>query len=313
MRLLHLDNLSVIFPGRTLLEEVVWSVFRGERFGLVGANGTGKTTLLRLIVGETEPSSGVIARARDVSIGYLPQEGVAQKDRPLFEEAWSGLPDLPRLKREIERLHGDVAADSSDTDALERLGALQHRWEDLEGYHAEAKVARVLSGLGFKERDFPRPASEFSGGWQMRIALAKLLLFDPDVLLLDEPTNHLDLPALVWLENYLTQFRGSLVVVSHDRDFLDRVVVRVAALDHGRLTLYQGNYTEFERQRAVREQQLEAETMRVASERKRIETFVERFRYKATKAFLASHPLSFPSCTTLRQDRTRTASADQVL
>jgi ATP-binding cassette subfamily F protein 3 len=284
MRLLHLDSLSVIFPGRTLIENVVWSIFRGERHGLVGANGTGKTTLLRLIVGEAEPSSGVIARTRGLTVGYLPQEGVAQKDRGLFEEAWSGLPDLPQLEREIEQLRQMVAADSSDADALERLGALQHRWEDLEGYHAEAKVARVLGGLGFKERDFRRPASEFSGGWQMRIALAKLLLYDPDLLLLDEPTNHLDLPALVWLEGYLGQFRGALIVVSHDRDFLDRIVERIAALDRGKLRLYRGNYTEFERQRAVREEQREAEEARAETERKRIESFVERFRYKATKA-----------------------------
>lgn len=284
MRLLQLDSLSVIFPGRTLIENAVWSVFRGERYGLVGANGTGKTTILRLIVGETEPSAGVIARSRGVTIGYLPQEGVAQKDRALFEEAWSGLPDLPRLEKEIEQLRRDVAVNSSDPDLLERLGALQHRWEDLEGYHAEAKVSRVLGGLGFKERDFGRPASEFSGGWQMRIALAKLLLFDPDILLLDEPTNHLDLPALMWLEAYLAQFRGSLIIVSHDRDFLDRVVERIAALDRGKLTLYHGSYTEFERQRAVREEQREAEAAHVDAERKRIETFVERFRYKATKA-----------------------------
>jgi ATP-binding cassette, subfamily F, member 3 len=283
MRLLHLNNIYVVFPGRTLVSGVVWSIFRGERYGLVGANGAGKTTLLRLITLDSEPSEGTIDRARDVTIGYLPQEGVAQKSRPLFEEAWSGLPDLPQLEREIEYLRHSVAQ-SSDPDLLERLGALQHRWEDLEGYHAEAKVASVLCGLGFREHDFARPASEFSGGWQMRIALAKLLLFDPDLLLLDEPTNHLDLPALMWLESYLRQFRGSIIIVSHDRDFLDRSVERIAELDRGKLTLFSGNYSDYEKQRELRSEQRDAETTRVEAERKRLETFVERFRYKASKA-----------------------------
>lgn len=284
MRLLHLDNISVILPGKTLIDRAVWSVFRGERFGLVGANGTGKTTLLRLIVGENEPSEGLVHRSRDVTVGYLPQEGVAQKARPLFEEAWSGLPDIPKLEKEISRLREAVAVDNPDPDDLELLGALQHRWEDLEGYHAEAKVARVLAGLGFREADFRRPASEFSGGWQMRIALAKLLLFDPDLLLLDEPTNHLDLPALVWLEGYLKQFQGSLIIVSHDRDFLDRSVNRIAEIHRGKLMLYRGNYSEFEELRETREEQHEAEAARLEAERKRIETFVDRFRYKASKA-----------------------------
>ncbi len=171
-----------------------------------------------------------------------------------------------------------------DPELIDELGALQHRWEDLEGYHAEAKVARVLGGLGFKEKDFQRPVEEFSGGWQMRVALAKLLLFDPDLLLLDEPTNHLDLPALIWLEDYLNRYSGGLVMVSHDRRFLDRIVGRIAEIDRGKLTIYLGNYSDYEIARAERMAQAEAAATRNAEERERLEKFVDRFRYKASKA-----------------------------
>jgi ATP-binding cassette, subfamily F, member 3 len=258
MRLLHLENITLELPGRTLLDNLTWSIFRGERYGLVGLNGAGKTTLLRLIIGENEPSDGVIQRARDLTMGYLPQDGIQHAGHSLFEEAWSGLPDLPKLGKDIERLHEQIAATPNDLELIEELGALQHRWEDLEGYHAEAKVARVLGGLGFKDTDYQRPVEEFSGGWQMRIALAKLLLYDPDLLLLDEPTNHLDLPALVWLEDYLRRFSGSLVMVSHDRRFLDRAVDRIADLDRGSIFFYQGGYSDFEKAREERQAQAAA-------------------------------------------------------
>jgi ATP-binding cassette subfamily F protein 3 len=284
MRLAHFDHVSLIFPGRTLFDDVTWSIFRGDRYGLVGPNGAGKTTMLRLLVGDNEPTIGTINRARDLTAGYLPQEGITHKGKTLFEETWSGLPDLPALQREIEHVHQQLTARTGDEDLIERAGALEHRWQDLEGYHAEAKVARVLAGLGFKENDFPRRVEEFSGGWQMRIALAKLLLHDPDLLLLDEPTNHLDLPALVWLEDFLKKFEGALVIVSHDRYFLDRVIKHTAELERGVFTIYPGNYSEYERRRDERQEQLVATAERQAEERKRVEAFIERFRYKATKA-----------------------------
>jgi ATP-binding cassette, subfamily F, member 3 len=284
MRLLHLHRLSVVFPGRTLFDEISWSIFRGERCGLIGANGAGKTTLLKLMLGEQEASSGEIQRVRDLTVGYLPQEGLQHRGRTLFAEAWSGLPDLPHLEKEIEQLRQQVAETPDDLDIIEHLGALHHRWEDLEGYHAEAKVARVLGGLGFRNADFERAVDEFSGGWQMRIALAKLLLFDPDLLLLDEPTNHLDLPAMMWLEDYLHGYAGSVIMVSHDRRFLDRTVERIAELEQGRLTLYPGSYSAYEVARETRREQREAEAVHVAEERERMERFVARFRYKASKA-----------------------------
>jgi ATP-binding cassette, subfamily F, member 3 len=284
MRLIYLEDFTLELPGRTLLDQLDWTIFRGERYGLVGPNGAGKTTLLKLMQGEIEPSAGAIHKARDLTVGYLPQDGVQHRGRPLFEEAWSGLPDLPHLQKEINEIREELATNPDDLELVEELGALQHRWEDLEGYKAEAKISRVLSGLGFKERDYTRGVDEFSGGWQMRIALAKLLLFDPDLLLLDEPTNHLDLPALVWLEDYLRRYTGSMIIVSHDRHFLDRVVQRIAEIDRGQLFLYQGGYSDFEKAREERQEKLEAQAERVDSERKRLETFVERFRYKASKA-----------------------------
>ncbi len=284
MRLVHFDNISLILPGRALFEDVTWSIFRGDRYGLVGPNGAGKTTMLRLLVGENEPTIGTINRTRDLTVGYLPQEGITHKGKTLFEETWSGLPDLPALQREIEHVHRQLTERPADEELIERAGALEHRWQDLEGYHAEAKVARVLAGLGFKEPDFQRRVEEFSGGWQMRIALAKLLLYDPDLLLLDEPTNHLDLPALLWLEDFLKKFEGALIIVSHDRYFLDRVIKHTAELERGLFTVYPGNYTEYERRRDERMEQLEANAERQAEERKRVEAFIERFRYKASKA-----------------------------
>jgi ATP-binding cassette subfamily F protein 3 len=284
MRLLFLENITLELPGRTLLDHLTWSIFRGERYGLVGANGAGKTTLFKLINKEVEPSEGVIQRARDLTVGYLPQDGIKHQGRTLFEEAWSGLPDLPALQEEIDAVRKDLSAHPEDLDLIEELGVLQHRWEDLEGYRAEAKIARVLSGLGFTDRDYSRAAEEFSGGWQMRIALAKLLLFDPDLLLLDEPTNHLDLPALVWLEDYLRRYDGSMIIVSHDRHFLDRVVHKIAEIDRAQLYHYLGGYSDFEKAREERQEKLEAQAERVNEERKRLEAFVERFKYKASKA-----------------------------
>ena len=284
MRLVYFDHVSLILPGRTLFDDVSWSIFRGDRYGLVGPNGAGKTTMLRILVGETEPTIGSINRTRGLTVGYLPQEGITHKGKTLFAETWGGLPDLPALQREIESVHAQLAIKPTDEDLIERAGALEHRWQDLEGYHAEAKVARVLAGLGFKESDFTRLVEEFSGGWQMRIALAKLLLYDPDLLLLDEPTNHLDLPALIWLEDFLKKYEGALVIVSHDRYFLDRVIRHTAELERGAFTVYPGNYSEYERRRDERQEQLEASAERQAEERKRVEAFIERFRYKASKA-----------------------------
>jgi ATP-binding cassette subfamily F protein 3 len=291
MRLVQLENIGVFFPGRTLFERINWAVFRSQRVGLVGVNGAGKSTLLKIISGENQPSDGKLLMTRDTTVGYLPQSGIAFRGRELFAEAFSGLPDIPHLQEQLDHCREELSKTPSDQELLELVGVLEHRFHMLEGYRAEAKVASILGGLGFHERDFKRPTDEFSGGWQMRIALSKLLLRDPDILLLDEPTNHLDLPTVVWLENFLRNFEGAVILVSHDRKFLDGMVTEIAELQHGALTIYPGNYSEYEAGREERAELLGREQEKIDAERKHLEKFVERFRYKASKATQAQSRL----------------------
>jgi len=286
--MLQLKNLSLSFGGQDLFRNLNWHVRKGERIGLVGPNGAGKTTLFRLITGQLEPDTGTVQRGREATIGYLPQEGIAVTGRSLFAEARAALPQLTEIQSELAVIHD--ALERNDVDAeehgelLARYGDLQHRFEELGGFRADAEVAKVLTGLGFQESQFERPTETFSGGWQMRIALAKLLLQQPDILLLDEPTNHLDLDSLLWLESYLRAYVGSVIIISHDREFLDRLVTRIASLYRQTITEYTGNYSAFERQfefdleahrKAYEEQQEEIE---------RVQRFIDTFRYNARKA-----------------------------
>ena len=284
--MLQLTDLSLAFGGQELFHKLNWQLNRGDRVGLVGPNGAGKTTLFRLMMGQLEPDAGRVQRGREVSLGYLPQEGAPIGGRSLFEEARSALPELGAIQRELARLHAVLETEehTQTTDSLARYGQLQHRFEELDGFRADAQVAKVLSGLGFRQEQFGWPSEVFSGGWQMRIALAKLLLQGPDILLLDEPTNHLDLDSVLWLEGYLRGYAGSVIIVSHDRRFLDRTVTRIAAIHRHSLSDYTGNYSAFERQfaqtleadrKAYEEQQAEIE---------RITRFINTFRYNARKA-----------------------------
>lgn len=291
MRLIQLQGVGVFFPGRTLFADIDWAIFRKQRVGLVGVNGAGKSTLLRIIANEYTPSTGKVQITRDTSAAYLPQSGISFKDRTLFNEAWLGMPDIPQLQLSLNECRQRLSECPEDHDLLEQVGVLEHRFHMLEGYRADSKVASVLTGLGFRECDFGRRTEEFSGGWQMRIALAKILLQDPDILLLDEPTNHLDLETVIWLETYLRSFEGAVVLVSHDRAFLDGMVTEIAELQAGKLTVYQGNYTEYEAGRLEREEQISKEQDKIDSERKHLEKFVERFRYKASKATQAQSRL----------------------
>jgi len=291
MRLVQLEDIGVFFPGRTLFEHIDWAVFRGQRVGLVGVNGAGKSTLLKIIAGESTPSHGKLAVTRDVTVGYLPQSGIEFRGRELFAEAWSGLPDIPHLQEQLDHCHAELARHPDNEELLEQVGVLEHRFHMLEGYRAEAKVGAILGGLGFREKDFKRSTEEFSGGWQMRIALSKILLRDPDVLLLDEPTNHLDLQTVVWLEGFLRDFEGAVILVSHDRKFLDGMVTEIAELQNGELTIYPGNYSNYEAGREGRIEQISREQEKIDTERKHLEKFVERFRYKASKATQAQSRL----------------------
>lgn len=286
--MLQLINLSLAFGGQELFRNLNWHLRKGDRVGLVGPNGAGKTTLFRIITGQIEPDSGTVHRGREVTIGYLPQEGIEVNGRSLFAEARAALPQLTDIQQELTAIHDALEQNHSNgedhDELLARYGDLQHRFEELGGFHADAEVAKVLTGLGFREEQFEQQTETFSGGWQMRIALAKLLLQQPDVLLLDEPTNHLDLDSLLWLEGYLRTYSGSIVIISHDREFLDRMATRIAALHRHTLLEYNGNYSTFERQF---EQELEAHRKAYEEQQEeiaRIQRFIDTFRYNARKA-----------------------------
>jgi ATP-binding cassette, subfamily F, member 3 len=286
--MLVLENISLGFGPKTLFEDVSVRVGARDRVGLVGANGAGKTTLFRVIMGEIEPDAGIVEKAGYVTLGYLPQETLTTPGRTVYDEAASAFDNVHELKRRLDeadaRLHDMQADDPAYNDTLEAIGEIEHQLETLEAAKMKAKVERVLLGLGFSMDDMVRDCGEFSGGWQMRIALARLLLREPSLLLLDEPTNHLDLDSLRWLEKYLLSYEGALVIISHDRAFLDALCDRIFSINHSRIDTYRGNYSSFETQAAERyEQALQAQK---SQERKlaQVERFIERFRYKSTKA-----------------------------
>jgi len=271
-----------------LFDRVTWTISDRERVGLCGPNGAGKTTLLRMMAGLDEPDSGAILKPGALTVGYLPQDGLSHSGHALFEEASSAFADLLAIKAEMHALEerlGDPSIPVSDHDAmLHRYSDLQDRFRLNDGYSIELKTATVLQGLGFKTSDFERPTETFSGGWQMRIALAKLLLGAPNLLLLDEPTNHLDLEARNWLEEFLNAYPFAVILVSHDRFFLDAVVTRIADLTLRQLTDYHTNYSGYlvehhERIEALRKAKREQD-----EEVARVKMFIDRFRYQATKA-----------------------------
>ena len=286
--MLQLSSLTKGFGGRTLFDGVTWQISAGDRVGLCGPNGSGKTTLLRMLAGLDEADAGTIAKRSGLTVGYLPQDGLGHTGRSLVDEAataFQPLLDVQRTMQELEHRLADPRRSREEHDAiLDRYSELQHRFRDEDGYAIDLKVAGVLNGLGFAPDDFEKPTDTFSGGWQMRIALAKLILRRPHVLLLDEPTNHLDLEARNWLEDYLADYPHALVLVSHDRYFLDRVVTRIAEIDRRTLTPYVGTYSEYLVEREARVAALRERKKRQDEETARIRHFIDKFRYKATKA-----------------------------
>jgi ATP-binding cassette subfamily F protein 3 len=258
-----------------------------DRLGLVGPNGSGKTTLFRMIAGEEHPDRGEILLRKGVHIGYLSQEPAPVKGLSLLEEVQGGVKDLAILEDKMRLLQEEIA-EEKDPQALEALahayGQLEERYARKGGYTLESQAKAILLGLGFKEGDFGRSSEELSGGWLMRLSLAKILLASPDLILLDEPTNHLDLESLIWLEEFLAGCLGSVMMVSHDRDFLNRVATKIAAIEGRKIVLYSGNFDEYLR---VREERLALQEAALENRRRKIEQtekFIERFRYKATKA-----------------------------
>ncbi len=273
------------FGDRQLFADVAVQLSPGLRVALVGGNGTGKTTLLEILVGITEPDEGTVVRPRHAEIGYLPQDLVDSAGGTVIEQVMSGAGVVARLAEQladIERRLGGLGEDRDS--ALAEYGETQARFEQLGGYALEAEAAKVLAGLGFSPGDSQRPVQEMSGGWRMRVALARLMVAQPDVLILDEPTNHLDVDSVAWLEQRLAAWPGALLFVSHDRDFIDVVANRVMELAEGTALAYTGGFAEFVVAREERLARIEAAAARQAREVARVERFVERFRYKATKA-----------------------------
>jgi ATP-binding cassette subfamily F protein 3 len=286
--LIQLSQLSKSFGERVLLDQVTWQIDDRERVGLSGPNGAGKTTLLKMLAGIDEPDGGQIVKPAGLTIGYLPQDGLAYSGRTLREEAGLAFKPLLDMKAEIaaieDRLGDESASHDEHAVMLSRYAELQDAFRRGEGYSIDLKVTTVLRGLGFSEADMEKKTETFSGGWQMRIALARLLLGRPGLLLLDEPTNHLDLDARNWLEDYLTDYPHAVILVSHDRYFLDAVVTRITEIGMRALTDYTGNYSAYVSERDARMERLRQMKKEQDDEIERMNAFINRFRYQATKA-----------------------------
>ena len=286
--MLQLSSLTKGFGDRTLFDNVTWQLSAGDRVGLCGPNGAGKTTLLRMLAGLDEPDTGAITRRTGLTVGYLPQDGLTHSGQSLIDEVSTAFQPLLDIKRTMEELEDQLADERRPREEheaiLERYSELQHQFRDQDGYTIDLKIAGVLNGLGFGDDELEKPTDTFSGGWQMRIALAKLILRQPHVMLLDEPTNHLDLEARNWLEDFLADYPHALILVSHDRYFLDRVVTRIAEVGLRTLTVYAGTYSEYLVERDERVVALRQRKKRQDEETARIRQFINRFRYQATKA-----------------------------
>ncbi|MBA3949019.1 MAG: ABC-F family ATP-binding cassette domain-containing protein, partial [Acidobacteria bacterium] len=286
--MIQLSQISKSFADRVLLDRVSWQITSGERAGLCGPNGAGKTTLLKMLAGMESPDEGDIIRPSALTIGYLPQDGLTYSGKTLFDEASEAFADVLAMQRELRaieaRLEDPAVPDGEHEGLLTRYADLSERFRQDDGFSIDLRVATVLGGLGFTKEDFERNSATFSGGWQMRIALAKLLLGRPTLLLLDEPTNHLDLEARNWLEEYLVGYPHAVILVSHDRYFLDAVVTRIADLSLKTITDYPGNYSTYIEQRDARLERLRESKRRQDEDVARVQAFINRFRYQATKA-----------------------------
>ena len=284
--MIQLSAVHKAFGARVLLDAVTWQVQPGDRVGLCGPNGAGKTTLLRLMAGLEEPDTGRLVRPANLTVGYLPQDGVVHAGRTLFEEAAGAFDELAAIETEMREIEARLAAapGPDQQQLLSRYSELQDTFLHQGGYDVEARVNAVLRGLGFQEADLGRPTEHFSGGWQMRIALAKLLLRRPRLLLMDEPTNHLDLEARNWLEDFLIGYPYAVVLVSHDRYFLDKVVTSIAEISLRSITTCPGSYSAYLVERDARLAKLRERKRLQDEEIARMQAFIDRFRYQATKA-----------------------------
>ena len=286
--MIQLSSAGKRYGHKLLFEGVDWLITPKDRIGLVGANGTGKSTLLKVLGGLETLDYGSISIAKGISAGYLPQDGLTLSGRTVFAECMSVFSKLRAMEEEMEQLTASMSeldhASAEYAQVADRYQRVEHEFQARDGYAIEAQVGSVLTGLGFRKDDWDRQTDEFSGGWQMRIALAKLLLQKPNLLLLDEPTNHLDLEARNWLEEYLTEYPYAFVLISHDRYFLDVTVGKIVEIWNKRIHFYAGNYDKYEEQKTQRREQFEAAYRNQRERIEQLEVFINRFRYQATKA-----------------------------
>ncbi|MFN7585381.1 MAG: ATP-binding cassette domain-containing protein [Bacteroidota bacterium] len=283
--LIGLQNLTFEFGARKIVEDATWHIQPGERIGLVGYNGTGKSTLLKVLVGEYSPSAGTVEKSKETTIGYLHQDLLSfQTTDTITRVALSAFERVMELEKEIEELGIQLEKDPENEEMLIRYTDALHEMDVLDGYQIHHKAEEVLHGLGFSNEDLVRPYQEFSGGWRMRVLLAKMILQQPDVLLLDEPTNHLDLPSIEWLERYLLHYKGSVVIVSHDKFFLNRMVNKIVELYQQQLHIYTGNYNQYEEEKAIRIEMQQKAYENQQDFIRQQERFIERFKAKASKA-----------------------------
>ena len=283
--LVGLTNVTFEFGARTIVRDATWHIHPFERIGLIGYNGTGKSTLLKVLVGEYTPRAGSVERGKNVTIGYLHQDLLSQEiNKPILEVAMDAFEEARAVEKEMHRIEKLLETDHSNEKLLDDYAHLLHDFEVAGGYNMEHQAEEILHGLGFETEQFSKPFQQFSGGWRMRVLLAKMILQHPDVLLLDEPTNHLDLPSIEWLEKYLQHYPGSVVIVSHDKFFLNRMVKKIVELYQQELHIYTGNYDFYEREKVER---IELQKRAFENQQEYIrqqERFIERFRAKATKA-----------------------------
>src|SRR5579883_1922846 len=285
--MISLSSVTKQYGKQLVFVDASFQLNPGEKVGLVGPNGSGKTTLFRMIVGEEEPDDGEVTVPKRLTIGYFRQDVEEMQGRSTLDEAIAGSGRVGQLHHELEALH-HAMEDPEQFDQmdkiLERFGEVQEEYEHLGGYSLEAQAREVLHGLGFQDDQIDGDVGALSGGWKMRVALARVLLGRPDVLLMDEPTNHLDLESIIWLEQFLRTYEGSLLMTSHDREFMNRLVSKIAEIDSGEIVTYSGNYDFFERERAIRESNQQAAFARQQAMLAKEQRFIDRFRTHAAKA-----------------------------
>jgi ATPase subunit of ABC transporter with duplicated ATPase domains len=285
--MIRLDSVSKQHGQQILFLEASMSLFRGEKVGLVGPNGSGKSTIFRLIVREEQPDAGAVAIDRGITIGYFDQNVGEMQGRSVVEETMAGAGEVAKVAHELKELEHAMAdpARADELDALvTRFGEVQARFDELGGYGLESQAREILAGLGFAPESVDADVGKLSGGFKMRVALARILLMQPDALLLDEPTNHLDIESIVWLERFLRDFKGGLILTSHDREFMNRLVSKIVEIDGGELTSYTGNYEFYLAQRAIAQQQQEAQFERQQAMLKKEQEFIARFKARASHA-----------------------------